>query len=460
MKRAILSFLIMFLIAIFFGFGFYIFTSLKFPIQKKNEKIDVILPLTDVDGDSDIVRVLILFHAADYFVYKGVPIGFQYEMLKQLEKELGRNIDIKVEAEVCNIKKQLREKSYDIVVMDLKPSRFILPHFERSIPHSYSYPVLVSGIKADTKNVQTILVSNDLSAIIFFTQESNYCRYHVERCNDFTSEELFEKVDNGEVPYLICDYNQAITLMPFYSNVKILEKAGPQFERRWLLNNKNVQLNEEINQWLFGFKQTAKYSKLLQKYFSIESSLINASFANKQKNGISQFDAIVQKYAQQYNLDWRFVSSIIYQETKFISGLTGKGGSYGLMQLMPVTMDYYGISEDDDDEANIRVGIQHINSIRKSFDDIENEEEKLYFVAAAYNAGRGHIFDAQRLCAKYEENFNNWNDVSKYLILKARREYANDSVVKSGFFPGAYTVNYAYQVMSRYSAYKAAFTKM
>jgi membrane-bound lytic murein transglycosylase F len=263
--------------------------------------------------------------------------------------------------------------------------------------------------------------------------------------------------DNGDIQYLICDYYQAITLMPFYSNVKILDNAGPQFERRWILNKKNVQLNDQINRWLLDFKNTKKYSWLLKKYFSQESSIIHASFSRKSNIEISQYDAIIKKYAEQYHFDWRFVASIICQESKFISGLTGRGGSYGLMQLMPVTMDYYGISEDDGEEAVIRVGVQHLNSLRKAFEDVSCEVEKLYFVAAAYNAGRGHIFDARRLCAKYEEDYKKWKDVSKYLKLKSQREYATDPLVKSGYFPGAQAVRYTQHVMERYYGYKAAY---
>jgi len=447
----------MFLIATSFGFAIYLFTSLKLPTYEQQMKTNVVIPHTDVEEDPDVVRALLLFQAADYFVYKGVPIGFQYEMLNELEKGIGRNIDINVAADLPSILKQLYENNYDIVIMGISPSGYILPQFERSIPHSYSYPVLVSGNKTDTVGIAPISVSNDFAAILFFTNDSPYGDYPVKKYKEHTTEELFEKVDNGEIPYLICDYNQAITLIPFYSNVRILDKAGPQFERRWLLNQKNLQLNEDINHWLLDFKKTQKYNRLLRKYFSQESSLIHASFSNKHDKGLSNYDAIIKRYAQKYKLDWRFIASIIYQETKFISGLTGKGGSYGLMQLMPTTMEYYGISEADSDEENIRVGVQHLNFLRKAFDDIGDENEKLYFIAAAYNAGRGHIFDAQRLCAKFEGDFMNWEQVSKYLILKSQHEFATDAVVKSGYFPGSHTVKYVQQVMERYAAYKAAY---
>jgi len=443
----------MLIIASSLGLGFFYFSVYKTPKIRMPKKNDVVIPQPDMNDEVEMVRMLLFFHAADYFVYRGVPIGFQYELLKELGKAVGKNVSIKIETDENNIKKELFGNNYDIIVMDFIHRGFLLPLFELSLPHSYSYPVLVSGLNPDTAN-KTILVSGDFPAKLFFINDSQYNAYSIQKENDFSTEELFEKVDNGEISFLICDYNQAITLKPFYSNVKILDKAGPQFDRRWYLNKKNVLLNEEINHWLLDFKKKPKYRYLIRKYFSLESTLIHASFAKKANEVLSQYDAVIKKYSQQYKMDWRFVASIICQETKFISGLTGRGGSYGLMQMMPATMEYFGVSETDGDEAIIRAGIQYLNTIRKSFDEIEDEEEKLYFVAASYNAGRGHIFDAQRLCTKYGENYKKWNDVSKYLKMKSKREIISDSLVKSGYFPGAHTVKYVQQVMERYAAYK------
>jgi len=426
----------MFLLALSFGFGFYYFTLFKSSKIVKQKKTEVIIPQNDNSNEVEMIHTLLLFHAADYFVYRGVPIGFQYEMLRELEKGIGRKVSIQIENDVNNTNKELLGDNFDIITMDFIRSGFLLPLFELSLPHSYSYPVLVSAKRTEAKSTDTVLVSGDFSTILFFAKDLPYNDYFIQRNNDFSTEELFEKVDNEDISYLICDYNQAITLLPFYSNVQILDKAGPQFERRWLLNKKNVQLNEDINHWLLDFKKTPKYRLLLQKYFSQESSFIYASFAKRDRGDISKYDAVIKKYAHKYGFDWRFVASIIYQETKFNADLTGKGGSYGLMQLMPAIMEYYGISETDDEEANIRVGVQHLNSIRKSFDDIEDEEEKLYFLAASYNAGRGHIFDAQRLCTKYGANYQKWADVAKYLLLKSKREIVADPLVKSGYFPG------------------------
>ena len=447
----------MFLFALSLGLGIYLITALKYAIYHKQKSSDVVIPQSDTDENGGIVRVLLSLHAADYLIYKGLPTGFQYEMLKELKKALDRNIDINVETDASKILKDLFIDDYDIVIMDFPPHGFLLPFLERSIPHSYSFPVLIAGKKSNKLKIKTIFVSNDFPALLFFADDSPYSNYPVQIDNDCSTEELFEQVDNGEIPYLICDYNEAITLIPFYSHVKILDKAGPQFERRWFLNKKNIQLNEDINHWLLDFKKTSKYRYLLKTYFSQGSPFVTSVYVKKQDNGISKYDAIIKKYAKQYNFDWRFIASIICQETTFIPGLSGYRGSHGLMQLMPATMENYGISEEDGEDANIRVGVQHLNSLRNAFDDIKDEEEKLYFVAAAYNAGSGHIFDAQRLCAKKNEDYKKWKNVAKYLKLKTHHEIVADAVVKSGYFPGSHTVKYVQQVMSRYYVYKAAY---
>jgi membrane-bound lytic murein transglycosylase F len=464
LKKRTIIFLIISLLALSLGVEFYFFDAADLPILKKlpllhkHSKIEMVIPQINSERDLDVIRTLLLFHAADYFVYRGAPIGFQYEMLKNMELGLGRNIDIKIETDAGRMQKELYGNNYDVVIMDFIHNGFLLPFLERSIPHSYSYPVLVSANYSDSIDSKTIMVSSDFPAKLFFKQDSPYHHFQIEKNDLHSTEELFEMVANEIVPYLICDFNQAITLISFYPNVQILDKAGPQFERRWFLNKKNAQLNDEINHWLLDFKKTGTYRSLIKTYFSPESALIS-SLPVRKRSGISEYDAIIKKYARQYNFDWRFVASIIYQETNFTPGLTGKGGSYGLMQLMPTTMEQHGISEEDSDEANILAGIQHLHLIRKSFDEIGDEDEKLYFVAASYNAGRGHIFDAQRLSIKNETDPNKWENASKYLILKSQSEFATDSVVKWGYFPGAHTVRYANQVMERYKVYRLAYPR-
>jgi membrane-bound lytic murein transglycosylase F len=66
--------------------------------------------------------------------------------------------------------------------------------------------------------------------------------------------------------------------------------------------------------------------------------------------------------------------------------------------------------------------------LNRSFSTIENEDERIKFIVAAYNSGPGHVIDAQALAGKFGKNPQEWNEVEEYLKLKNLPEYYNDPV--------------------------------
>lgn len=130
-----------------------------------------------------------------------------------------------------------------------------------------------------------------------------------------------------------------------------------------------------------------------------------------------------------------------------------------LCSSCPSTGERYNVSQNSSEEEQIKAGVEYLQSMHKYFSDIENDEERLKFLCASYNAGAGHIQDARRLCKEHGENDKNWENVSKYLILKSKKRFFEDEVVKNGYFPGNHTVKYVEEVWTRYIAYKAIIHK-
>ena len=103
----------------------------------------------------------------------------------------------------------------------------------------------------------------------------------------------------------------------------------------------------------------------------------------------------------------------------------------------------------------IRTGVDCLRRFRQGFSEITDPEEKVKFTLAAYNAGIGHIYDAQRLARKYGKDPNKWdNNVAEYIRLKNDPEYYNDPVCKHGYLRGSETYNYVREVLERYHYYK------
>lgn len=172
----------------------------------------------------------------------------------------------------------------------------------------------------------------------------------------------------------------------------------------------------------------------------------------------SAYDTLFRQIAAEEGLDWRLLSAIAYNESRYQIYLVSPRGAQGIMQIMPATARAFGVGEEVlmEPETNIRVGAKLVRRIERSlkFAPGTSPTDRRSMVLASYNGGIGHVLDARRLAAKYGANPDSWADVSHYLRLKAQPEYAEDEVVTCGEFNGAAeTIGFVRHVTGKYLAY-------
>ena len=100
---------------------------------------------------------------------------------------------------------------------------------------------------------------------------------------------------------------------------------------------------------------------------------------------LASIHALIEKYAEENNLDPSLIRSIIDQESKFDHRAISRAGARGLMQLMPATARSLGVRNSFDPEENIRAGVRHFRSLMNRFND------DLELSLAAYNAGESIV---------------------------------------------------------------------
>lgn len=121
--------------------------------------------------------------------------------------------------------------------------------------------------------------------------------------------------------------------------------------------------------------------------YSGQSSLAEAisSYSSTSTKYGTDYDEIIKKASERYNVPEKLIFSIIKQESNFNPSATSSAGASGLMQLMPGTAKYLGVSNSLDPEQNIMGGAKYISQMLSQFDG--NIETAL----AAYNAGPGAV---------------------------------------------------------------------
>ena len=192
--------------------------------------------------------------------------------------------------------------------------------------------------------------------------------------------------------------------------------------------------------------------------FTKRGSYLNLSDTMRILNNnstISDWDMHIIVFSDTLNWDWRLLASLIWQESRFKPNVTSFAGAYGLMQVMPQTGRNFGIDIKSSPENNIRGGVTYLRHLQHFFAErIPDDNERLKFILAAYNAGEGNVVDAMRLAEKHGRNPLIWdNNVAFFLLKKSEPEYYNDPVVRNGYCRGHEPVNFVTGVLERYAQY-------
>lgn len=431
--------------------------------------------LADIQ-DKGKITVLTDYSSTDYFIYRGQPMGFQYEMLQQLANHLSVRLEVRVSKSLTESIELLRNGEVDLIAQNLAITKDRLEIIDFTEPFIQSHQVLVQRKPEKWRSMkqqnikdylitspvklkgQTVYVSRGSASIKRLQNLAEEIGGDINILEvDESPEQLIALVSEGEVPFTVCENIVAQVNSKFYPDLDITMPVSLQQDFAWAVRKGSASLQAELNNWLAGFTQSPKYKHMYARYFKSDklAEIIESDFYAINTGRISPYDEYIRQYSEKPGWDWRLMASLIYQESRFKNNLTSWAGAWGVMQLMPATAKRFGIDTVSSPRDQIRAGSEFIVWLNKLFDEIEDEDERIKFVLAAYNVGPGHIIDARNLARKNGANPDVWDDnVAKFLLSKSDPHYFNDPVVKFGYCRGTETFRYVTEVLERYEHYK------
>lgn len=411
-----------------------------------------------------------------YLIYRGQPMGYEYELLTRLARALEVELSIEITNNIEEAFRMLNRGEGDIIAFNMTVTA---PRKERVAftEHlSQVKQVLVQRRPAQWQQmkrhqVEQSLVRNPLALegkTIYVQKNSAYAERLANLAEeiggditvieeDADTETLIKMVADGEIDYTVADEDIAMVNATYHSAIDVQTPVSFPQKVAWATRKNAPDLLTATNDWLRNIKRSADYNTIYKKYFrSPKTTLkrVRSEYSSISGEYISPYDDLMRQHAIALGWDWRLLAAQAYQESKFDAEAESWAGAIGLMQLLPSTGELYKVTNMSDPAQSLRAATDYLlwlDGIWTKY--VPDAEERRKFVLASYNAGQGHVLDARRLARKYGKNPERWEDVAHFLLLKSQPEYYNDPVSKSGYCRGSEPVNYVREILHRYDRY-------
>lgn len=408
----------------------------------------------------------------NYNMYNAHPAGFQYELLKGFCDDNNLKLEMVVNDNMDSCFCMLDSGKVDVVATGVGLTKELKRKYYLTNPIFLQKSVLVQrmpkgwGSMSTENEVENQLLRSpyDLAGrTIHVTKRSHASRMldylsevigdtvYVKECDTLNSIGLIHAVYDSLIDYTVVDEYIAKMASCDLKGLDIKLAVSLDHPIGWAVRqDRDSSLLTTMNDWIAGAEQ--KYlRRIMTRYIQ------NGQYITKRRDAsnsrLSAYDSDIRETAEKIGWDWRLLAALIYQESRFRADLESEKGAFGLMQLMPTVMRRFGIDYNSTPKQQLEAGGKLIAYLDKSLSkSVPDSTERVKFVLASYNAGRGHVLDAQRLARKYGKSPDVWDDNVDYFILN-KSKYLNDTCCKSGYLRGGETYRFVADIMERYQNY-------
>jgi membrane-bound lytic murein transglycosylase MltF len=209
----------------------------------------------------------------------------------------------------------------------------------------------------------------------------------------------------------------------------------------WAFRKASPGLAREVNAYLSSREHAGRLTEweLLQtrrRIRRIENSTRSSEWG-KFEATLELFD----KYGARYRIDPLMLAAQAYRESRLDQGARSPAGAIGVMQVLPRTARALGVGDVARLEPNIHAGAKYLRTLMdRHFDEPAlDEQNRLLFAMAAYNAGPTRLSRLRAQAARQGFDPNLWFDHVEVAVARS---------------VGREPVRYVRDVFKYYAAYK------
>ena len=222
----------------------------------------------------------------------------------------------------------------------------------------------------------------------------------------------------------------------------------------WAVRKEDERELRNLNSWLESFFDSEEHLARRTSFLNTYNPFRKAA-SGKKSGALSPYDEIVKAYADSIGWDWKLITAVMYQESRFRIEARSCRGALGLMQMMPATARKWCNGNPVDPENSIRSGCLYLKEISRTYRQVsDNPRERQKYTLAAYNAGIGRVQDIINLARERNICTSQWDSVITVIPeMRDTLAVSASDTVKLGVFQGRETMAFVNRVMCLYEAF-------
>lgn len=409
-----------------------------------------------------VLRVLTRNGPTTYYESQGNPTGFEYHLAKAFADHLGVELAMIPVVGLEELFAGLQEGRADLAAagLSITPERSAQLQFGPSyttVKQLFIYNRSLIEKPLEYKDLQGLrirVLGNSSHAEILRKLKTSYPALEWSESRDQETIDLLELLQEGDIDITMVDANEFHANRAFYPDFRIAMSAGQPGKLAWAVNNdpRYAALMKELEDFFAKIRSQGELARLIDRFFTFNERqpfIRTQTFLQMKEERLPHYKGLIEQVAIEYDMDWRFLAAISYQESFWNPSAKSPTGVRGMMMLTRPTAKELGVEDRLDPLQSLRGGARYYKKLYARLPNNIEPPDRGWFALAAYNIGLGHLEDARVLTEKSGGNPNLWKDVKERLPLLRQRKWYKQT--RYGYARGDEPVRYVENIRSYYS---------
>ena len=409
-----------------------------------------------------VLKVVTRNGPTTFYESQGNPTGFEYHLAREFADHLGVELEMDPVVGLEELFQRLEKGQADIAAagLSITPRRQQTLHFGPSyltVKQLFVYNREKLEKPEDEAALQALrirVLSNSYHVEILRQMQQDYPALSWSESRDQETIDLLQMLSDGEIDVTMVDSNEFHANRAFYPDFRIAMSTGTPGKLAWAVNGDQRQsrLLEEMALFFAKIEESGELGRLIDRFFTFNERqpfLRTQTFLQMKEERLPQFKGLIEQVAIEYDMDWRFLAAISYQESFWNPRAKSPTGVRGMMMLTLPTAKELGVTNRLDALQSLRGGARYYKKLYARLPSGVEPPDRAWFALAAYNIGLGHLEDARVITEKRGGNPNLWKDVKESLPLLRQRKWYKQT--RYGYARGDEPVRYVENIRSYYS---------